>query len=109
MATRRGNQEGSITKRPDGRYEGRVTLPDSKRRSFYGKTRQEANQKLQQAQKAISDGLPLAGERQSTGAFLEAWLRDSAAPHVRPKTLVRYQELVRLHITEVDPKIRTGG
>lgn len=55
---KRGNSEGSITKRPDGRYEARVTLPDGKRESFYGKTRQEANQKLLQAQKAISDGLP---------------------------------------------------
>lgn len=43
-------------------------------------------------------GLPLAGERQSTGAFLEGWLRDSAGPRVRPKTLVRYEEIVRLHI-----------
>ena len=38
---KRGNSEGSITKRPDGRYEARVTLPDGKRESFYGKTRQE--------------------------------------------------------------------
>ncbi|MDA1349089.1 MAG: site-specific integrase [Chloroflexi bacterium] len=76
----------------------RVSLPDGKRRAFYGKTRQEVALKLLQAQKAISDSLPLAGERQSTGDFLEAWLRDSAAPRVRPKTLVRYQELVRLHI-----------
>ena len=76
-----------------------MTLPDGKRKSFHRKTRQEANQKLLQAQKAISDGLPLGGERQNTGVFLEAWLRDSAAPLVRPKTRVRYQELVRLHIT----------
>ena len=82
---KRGNSEGSICKRPDGRYEARVTLPDGKRKSFYGKTRQEANQKLLQAQKAISDGLPLAGERQNTGAFLEAWLRDSAAPVCGPR------------------------
>ena len=43
---KRGNSEGSKSKRPDGRYEARVTLPDGKRKSFYGKTRQEANQKL---------------------------------------------------------------
>ena len=55
--------------------------------------------RLVQAQKAIADGLPLAGERQTTGAFLEAWLKDSAAQRVRPKTLVRYQEIVRLHIS----------
>ncbi|MBF8267735.1 MAG: Integrase [Dehalococcoidia bacterium] len=96
--SKRGNSEGSITKRPDGRYESRVTLSDGKRRSFYGKTRQEANQKLLRAQKAIAEGLPLAGERQTTGVFLETWLRDAATPRVRPKTLLRYQQIVRLHI-----------
>ena len=93
-----GNSEGSITKRTDGRWMARVSLPDGKRKPYYGKTRQEVAQRLVQAQKAIADGLPLAGDRQSTGAFLEGWLRDSAAKRVRPKTLVRYRELVRLHI-----------
>ena len=70
------------------------------RKAYYGKTRQEVAQKLVEAQKALADGLPLAGERQTTGAFLEAWLRDSAAPRVRPKTLVRYEGLVRIHISQ---------
>jgi integrase len=96
--SKRGNSEGSITKRSDGRYEARLTTPDGKRRSFYGKTRAEASQKLLQAQKAVSDGLPLAGERQTMSAFLETWLRDAATPRVRPKTLLRYQQIVRLHI-----------
>ena len=95
---KRGLGEGSITKRMDGRWMARVSLPDGKRRAYYGKTRQEAARKLVQAQKSIADGLPLSGERQSTAAFLESWLRDSATPRVRPKTLVRYQELVRLHV-----------
>ena len=98
MARKRGNSEGSIVQRTDVRYMVRVTLPDGQRRAFYGATRAEAARKLLQAQKAISEGLPLARERQSTVAFLEAWLRDSAAPRVRLKTLVRYEELVRLHI-----------
>ena len=47
---------------------------------------------------ALADGLPLAGERQTTRAFLEGWLGDTAAPRVRPKTLRGYEEMVRLHI-----------
>ncbi len=97
--TKRGNSEGSIGKHPDGRWWARVSLPNGKRKAFYGKTRQEVSQRLVQAQKAIADGLPLAGERQSTGAFLESWLVSNAAQKVRPKTLRRYEELVRLHIT----------
>ena len=95
---RRGNSEGSIVKRNDGRWMARMTLPDGKRKAYYGQTRHEASQKLQEAQRMIADGLPLSGERQSIGAFLESWLRDGAAKRVRPKTLGRYEEVVRLHI-----------
>ena len=76
----------------------RLTLPDGRRKAFYARTRQEAAQKLVRAQKAISDGLSLAGERQTTGNFLSTWLRDHAGPRVRPMTFRRYQEIVRLHI-----------
>jgi hypothetical protein len=36
---KRGNNEGSIKLRGDGRYEARVTLPSGRRKSYYGKTR----------------------------------------------------------------------
>ena len=97
MARKRGNSEGSIVLRKDGRYMARVTLPHG-RRAFYGETREEAAQKLLQAQTVIADGLPLAGVRLLVGPFLEEWLRDIVVHKVRPKTRVRYQELVGLHI-----------
>lgn len=105
---KRGNSEGSIAKRTDGRWMARITLPDGKRKAYYGKTRQEAAQKLARAQRLIADGLPLAGERQSTEAFLHAWLSDSAAQRVRPKTLGRYKEIVRLHIAPEIGRIPLG-
>ena len=95
---KRGNSEGSIAKRSDGRWMARLTLPDGRRKSLYARTRQEAAQKLVHAQKAISDGLPLVGGRQTTGDFLNVWLRDQAGPRVRPMTFRRYKEIVRLHI-----------
>ena len=96
MATKRGNSEGSIVQRRDGRYMARVTLPDGRRRAYYGATRAEAAQKLQRALGTIANGLPLAGERLAVGPFLETWLSETATRKVRVKTLVRYQELVRL-------------
>ena len=63
----------------------RVSLPGGGRKAYYGKTRQEMAQKLVQAQKALADGLPLAGERQATGAFLEAWLRDTHPNDMKPE------------------------
>ena len=38
---KRGKGEGSVSQRKDGRWEARLTLSDGRRKSFYGKTRQE--------------------------------------------------------------------
>jgi len=40
--TKRGNNEGSIVKRSDGRWMARLTLPDGTRKTINAKTRQEA-------------------------------------------------------------------
>ena len=52
MAKKRGNNEGSITRRPDGRWMSQVTIGRDpatgkpQRATFYGKTRQEVADKL---------------------------------------------------------------
>jgi hypothetical protein len=101
--SKRGNSEGSLYRRKDGRWTASVDLGQAdgrrRRKSFYGRTRQEVAHKLQAAQRAVADGLPLVGQRQTTGDFLEVWLRDSVARKVRPKTLQRYQQIVKLHLT----------
>jgi integrase len=100
--SRRGHNEGSIYQRADGRWAATVNISYEgsrrRRKSFYGSTRAEVARKLQAAQRALADGLPLPGERQTVGQVLQAWLRDSAAWKVRPRTLQRYDEIVRLHL-----------
>ena len=96
--THRGNNEGSIYKRKDGRWAASVTLPGGKRRAFYGKTRQEAAHKLQAAQRVLNDGLPIASDRLTVKQWLEQWLDDNVARKVRVRTLHRYQEIVQYHL-----------
>ncbi len=96
--SKRGNSEGSIYQRKDGRWAASITAQNGKRRTFYGSTRLDAAQKLLKAQRTIADGLPLAGERLTVGQFLETWLKDSAASRVRPLTFRRYQQIARLHV-----------
>jgi hypothetical protein len=36
---KRGNHEGSLYHRSDGRWEAMLTLPDGKRKSFHARTR----------------------------------------------------------------------
>lgn len=52
MAKRRGNGEGSITRRKDGLYMARYTVQTPtgpRRKTLYGKTRREVDEKLTKA------------------------------------------------------------
>lgn len=67
---RRGNQEGSITQLSDGRWQGRMTITDGKRKAYYGRTRAEVQQKLAAALHDRDRGLPVASDRQTVGQYL---------------------------------------
>jgi integrase len=97
VAGKRGNNEGSISKRSDGLWEARITLENGKRKSFYAKTRQEAARKLAAALRDQESGLPVVGGKQTVGQYLTTWL-DATKAALRPKTWRGYEQFVRLHI-----------
>ena len=67
MAKKRGNGEGSITRRKDGLYMARYiveTAIGAKRKTVYAKTREEAAEKLTAAMADASKGItPTAAQR----------------------------------------------
>ncbi|MFN8676123.1 MAG: site-specific integrase [Thermomicrobiales bacterium] len=75
-----------------------MSLEGGKRRSFYGKTRKEAQDKLRGALRDIDAGLDLSAGRQTVAQFLDRWLVDTVQPTVRPKTYDSYAQLVRLYL-----------
>jgi integrase len=99
--TRRGRHEGSIRQRSDGRWEARVTIGyrDSKRvhRSFYGLTRRAVQEQMIAAQRELQTGVVALGPSQTVATFLESWLEQTAKPTLRPRTHLRYVQLVRKH------------
>lgn len=97
MGARRGNGEGTITKRTDGRWEARLSLGDGKRKCYFGKTRQAVARKLTEAQRDRDKGLPIVGDRQTVAQYLDSWL-SVARSSVRLTTWMRYEQFVRLHI-----------
>jgi hypothetical protein len=105
MTTRRGNGEGTIKQRSDGRWEAQLSLPSGKRKSVYGKTKKEVRDKLKDVQKRLDDGVDLGAPSQTLEAFLESWVADSKA-RVRPKTHRTYQDLLRLHVIPELGKVR---
>jgi integrase len=101
LSKKRGNGEGSITKRKDGRWMARYTVhtPEGpKRKHIYGNTRQEVAEKLS---KAVSDrigGLVFNGAHETLGAYLERWIDEAVRGTVKQSTLENYAYIVRRHI-----------
>jgi integrase len=98
---KRGNREGSIYKRLDGRWVASVMTDEGKRKYFYGKTRQEVQRLLSATQRDQDAGLPLLTDRQTVGQYLGTWL-DAIHSTVGPATWKRHREYVELHIV---PKV----
>ncbi len=105
MAKKRGQNEGSIFQRKDGRWCGVLNLGWENgrrmRKNLYGNTSAEVQDKLLKARSDHSRGLPVSVERQTVAHYLERWLEDSAKVSTRPRTYGRYAELLRLHVTPV--------
>lgn len=96
MVTKHGNGEGNARKRPSGRWEARLNLPDGKRRSFYGETRQEVARRLAEATRDRDKGIPIIGERQTVEQYLTSWL-EVIRPTIKLRTWTRYAEYVNRH------------
>ena len=101
MAKKRGNGEGSITKRRDGRYMGRYTVHTTKgpkRRAVYGRTRKEAADKLAKALSDRVEGIVVDDENMTVGEYLDVWLKSSVRGSVRQSTYDRDASLVNNHL-----------
>ena len=82
LARRRPNGDGSITKRADGRWMGRyyawTTAGTRKRVTVYGRTRQEAADRMREAQEHNRQGYPYpTGPGSSATGSTIGWLTSS--------------------------------
>lgn len=101
--SRRGNREGSIFRRRDGRWVASLTTGydgsgRQLRKDLYARTRAEVADKLHEALKKLEEGRPLSPERQTVAQFLARWLEDVARPNVSPKTHRTYADLIKKHL-----------
>jgi integrase len=99
MGKRRGNQEGSIYQRTsDGLWVASLSLPNGKRKAYYGKTQKEARDKLKAALREQDRGLDLSAKAVTVRDFLTLWLEDTARPTIRLKTYESYRGMVHNHL-----------
>ena len=102
MAKRRGNGEGSINRRKDGRWMGRHTVYTAdgpKQRAVYGRTRVEVAEKLTKAMSDRDGGLVFDAGSLTVGEYLERWLSNSVRDTVRQRTYEGYEHMVERHIS----------
>jgi integrase len=99
---RRGNGEGSITKRKDGLYMARYSVETAtgttKRKTIYAKTRREAAERLSEALADRDKGLVFDAGSTTVGEFMTRWLEDSAKGDLAPRTYHNYKLQLRKHI-----------
>ncbi|HBV97564.1 MAG TPA: hypothetical protein DEF36_11025 [Desulfotomaculum sp.] len=101
---RRSNGEGTIYKRKDGRYEGRIPLgrdPSSGRmryRYVYGDSQKEALANFKQAQQEIAEGKYVIPVKGSLAEWLDYWLYNHKAAYVERGTLDTYESNIKASI-----------
>src|SRR5689334_14067600 len=106
MTRHRGWGQGTVTERKkQGGWQAAVTLEDGSRQYRYTKTRQEAEQERLKMIEEIKRGMPVAPDKLTVGDYLARWLV-AVKPHLRPRSYVRYQAAVNLHITPALGRIK---
>ena len=122
---KRANGEGSMRKRSNGSWEGRITVgadPVTGKlisKSVYGRTQKEVREKMkalleggQQAGNPPAASLPQSAEfpqsaetpagpkEMTVGEWLDTWLKEYLAD-VKPGTMINYESVVRLFLKPV--------
>jgi integrase len=106
---KRGNGEGSISRRKNGGWCAQYTVYTSegrKRRTLYGKTRQEVATKLSKALADREGGFTFDAGATTVEEYLARWLSHSVRDTVSQKTYERYESIVRVHLSPALGRIR---
>ncbi|KJY38812.1 site-specific integrase [Streptomyces sp. NRRL S-495] len=98
----RANGEGTVFQRKDGRWEAAAYVlaanGNRQRLHVYGRTRQQAMDKLTDAKAASNRGVPVVHAQGTVGNWMTYWLETVAVHRVRETTHTRYAAVARLYI-----------
>lgn len=112
---KRGNGEGSICKRPDGRWQGCVTLGRNDngrllRKYFYGKTRKDVADKINHALEDIHNNKFIYAKNNPTvSEWCTDWLWNYKRNAIKSKTFDQYESILRVHVIPNIGNIRLVG
>lgn len=100
---RRGDGEGTIYKRSDGRWAGQVSLGYDAagkriRKSFVRATRREVAEEIAKALQEVQAGTYIEPTTYTLGRWLDKWLTEYKKPQLKLSTYESYERLVEGHI-----------
>ena len=111
MAKRRGNGEGSVYRRGDGRVVGEWVDANGKRRYISGETRTGVKRRLRELLADRDRGIAYDSENLTVGDYLGRWL-EAAKGSVRQRTWERHEQVVRLRhdrVVYLHPLLGSAG
>ncbi len=98
---KRGNGEGTISHRKNGSWMAQYyvyTADGRRRKTLYGKTRNEVSGKLTKAMSDRDGGLIFDAGKMPLGEYLDRWLVDSARGTGRKSTYDSYEHQLRRYV-----------
>lgn len=99
---RNPNGAGSIWQRKDGRFEARAYVPQPdgtrKRKTVYGATWEECDEKRQELVRRDRQGIPTPSRSAKLSEWLPYWLEEYIRPNRKRTTYVKYEMHVRLYL-----------
>ena len=103
--SRRGNGEGTIFKRNNGRWVGQVYVTQAngipKRVSVSGKTQAVVKEKLKELQEQENSGLPYSDEEWKMVDYLKYWIEEVQPGRIRESTLANYRNIAKTYLYPV--------
>ena len=96
MAKRRGNNEGTIYQKADGKWRAQVTCK-GERRSHTGTTRKECQEWIKTTIRKFDDGLTPKGAKITVEEHCQSWLTMKSTI-LRPYTYKQYRQIMRDYI-----------
>lgn len=104
MVKRRGNNEGTIYQRQNGRWVAQVRIEGQRLGKSFS-TQKECRSWIKDMQEQIENGLSVDGFKMTVHDLFKMWL-ESIQGSVRPRTLDQYQGVVRNHLEPVLGEIK---
>jgi integrase len=104
MAKKKGNGEGTIRQRKNGKWEGRFTYGrdpltgKQMQRSVYGESHKEVQQKIREALTQVNNDTYINPSKLTLGEWLDTWLKTYQKNSLKETTYSNYMTLTQKHI-----------